>query len=100
MPTLIPRPGFMPRDIEGFPPKSKRSAPGALHLAPGVAREITDDELNFLGSARPDVMGECDLLTPPVVHTAAPVRASATNVTDSTSLVVSEKPSKKKGSAE
>ena len=99
MPTLIPRPGFMPRDIEGFPPKSKRSAPGALHLAPGVARELTDDELKHLTSARPDIMAECDMIAPPVAA-AAPVRASTTNVTDSTSLVVSEKPSKKKGSAE
>lgn len=64
--TLIPRPGFMPRDID-FPEKAERSVKGSLHLAPGVAREVTDDELHHLRVVYPKLMPEIDVISPPAV---------------------------------
>ena len=41
--------------IEGFPDKAKRSAKGALHIAPGVTKEITEDELKVIEELHPEV---------------------------------------------
>lgn len=55
MPLVTLKAGQMPRDIDGFPEKAKRSVKGALYLTPGAYKQVTDDELTFAKSLLGDV---------------------------------------------
>ena len=41
--------------IEGFPNDAKRSTKGALHIAPGSTKEITEDEFAVIQERYPEV---------------------------------------------
>jgi hypothetical protein len=82
MPSITPRPGTLPRDLEP-PAGCERSREGAIHLAPGVPAELTEAELDWIRRAHPSVLAEADVVG----------RPAAT----STNLIISPAPAQEAG---